>query len=62
EQDNAIASAWLILGQSLELQGRNLAAIEAYQIASEIAFENGESEIVVLARVALGQLGVSTPQ
>ena len=62
DQDENIARAWLFLGQSLQVQGRNFEAAPAYERAGDIALENGENEIVVLARLALGNLAGAAPQ
>lgn len=59
ELDYRISSAWLILAQSLEGQGRLDEAVEAYQRAGDIAMANGDSEVVVLVRLALGRVGTS---
>ena len=57
ELDDNKASSWLLLGQALESQGNRFESIPAYQKAGEIALDNGESEIVVLARLALSRVG-----
>lgn len=57
ELDNTISSTWLILAQSLEGQGRLDEAVEAYEQAGDIALANGDSEIVVLVRLALSRVG-----
>jgi tetratricopeptide (TPR) repeat protein len=49
--------AWLLLGQTLEVQGRRFEAISAYQEAGNVALENGNNEVVVLARLALSRIG-----
>ena len=59
ELDNNISSAWLILAQSLEGQGRLEEAVEAYEQAGNIALVNGDNEIVVLVRIALSRVGFS---
>ncbi len=61
EQDDANARGWLLLAQSLQSQDKIAEAISAYQTASDLAFEQGESEIVVLARFALSQL-IAAPE
>lgn len=55
--DENSAAAWLLLGQSLEAQGQGFEAIRAYEMAGDLAFENGNNQIVVLARLALARLG-----
>lgn len=57
EINNNLAVAWLLLGQSLEAQGRNFEAMPVYQKAGDIALENGDNEVVVLARMALSRVG-----
>jgi Tfp pilus assembly protein PilF len=56
ELDENVAKAWLFLGQAFEVQGKRVEAMQAYETAGELAFEQGENEVYVLARVALGQL------
>jgi tetratricopeptide (TPR) repeat protein len=58
-RDENIARAWLLLGQSLQLQGRDFQAISAYEKAGQVGLDNGDNEVVVLARLALGQIGVT---
>jgi len=55
--DENSATAWLLLGQALETQGRGFEAVRAYEMAGDLAFESGNSQIVVLARLALARLG-----
>ncbi|MCB0191440.1 MAG: tetratricopeptide repeat protein [Anaerolineae bacterium] len=57
--DDTIAHAWLMLGQVLEVQDRRGEAIMAYQQASNLAIENGDNEVVVLARLALGRISAA---
>jgi tetratricopeptide (TPR) repeat protein len=57
--DDQIALAWLLLGQSLESQGRRFESIAAYEQAGELALDSGDSQIVVLARLALGRVTTS---
>lgn len=57
ELDNKLASAWLLLGQSLENQQKVSDAITAYQQANQLASASGDSEIIVLARMALARMG-----
>ena len=54
--DDNVSTAWLLLGQSLEAQGKKLEAVSAYQKAGDIALENGDNEVVVLARLALSRV------
>jgi tetratricopeptide (TPR) repeat protein len=54
--DNQIPLAWLLLGQSLESQGKRFESIAAYERAGELALESGDSQIVVLSRLALGRV------
>lgn len=55
--DETVPVSWLLLGQALEAQGRTFEAIPAYEQAGQLALDSGESQIVVLARVALGRIG-----
>lgn len=57
ELDNNLASAWLLLGQTLESQQKMADALLAYQKANELAIANGDSEIIVMARLALARIG-----
>jgi tetratricopeptide (TPR) repeat protein len=57
EIDGNSPTAWLILGQALELQEKTAEAVAAYQRANELAFEYGDNQVVVLARLALARLG-----
>lgn len=59
--DDSSPQAWLFLGQSLELQGRRFQAVPAYEKAGQLALEQGDNEVVVLARLALGRLGGPLP-
>ncbi len=59
--DDLVSAAWLLLGQTLEAQDKREEAIAAYQTAGDIALANGENEIVVMSRIALGRLGFSLP-
>ncbi len=61
ELDENSAGAWLLLAQALELQGRLAEAGSAYNQAGLLAFESGDNEIVVLARLALARLGAASP-
>lgn len=56
ELNELTAAAWLMLGQSYEMQDKRGEAMDAYQKASEIAEANNDSEIVVMARMALGRM------
>lgn len=58
--DDKAALPWLLLGQALESQGQRFESISAYEQASDLALENGNNEIVVLARLALGRI-TTTP-
>jgi tetratricopeptide (TPR) repeat protein len=61
ELDENVSRAWLFLAQAFEIQGKRVEAIQAYETASELASEQGENEVYVLARMALGQLGQVVP-
>lgn len=54
--DENSPNAWLLLGQTLEFQNRKSEAIPAYERASRLAFDQGDNEVVVLARLALGRI------
>ncbi len=54
--DENLARAWLILGQSLELQDKKFEALQAYELAGQLGIESGDNEVVVLARLALGRI------
>ena len=56
ELDESAAAAWLVLGQSYEMQDKRGEAIAAYEKASEIAEAKGDSEIIVMARMSLGRM------
>lgn len=55
------AQGWLLLGQVLEQQQRRMEAAEAYNQAAELATANGDSEIVVMSRLALARLSGAAP-
>ena len=57
EIEPELPGAWLILGQTLELQDRPFEAFQAYQRAGDLALEQGDNEVVVLSRLALARLG-----
>lgn len=57
--DENSAAAWLLLGQTLEVQDKTSEAVPAYEKASQLAFESGDNQVVVLARMALGRIGLS---
>jgi tetratricopeptide (TPR) repeat protein len=54
--DEELPIAWLLLGQALESQGRRFESISAYEQAGDLALASGDSQIVVLARLALGRI------
>ena len=54
--DESAAAAWLVLGQSFELQGKRKEAMDAYEQAGKTAEANGDDEIVVIARMSLGRM------
>ena len=56
--DETSARAWFLLGQALELQDRRFEAIPAYEKAGQLALNSGDDEVVVLARLALGRIGL----
>ena len=57
--DEKSASAWFLLGQTLEAQNKLPEAASAYQKASEFGLDSGDNEVVVMARMALGRLAAS---
>ena len=57
ELNKNLSLAWLLLGQTLEAQGRRFEAVSAYQEAGNVALETGNNEVVVLARLALSRMG-----
>lgn len=59
EVNENLSAGWLLLGQSLEAQGRRFESIPIYQQAGEVALSNGDNEIVVLARLALSRVGAT---
>lgn len=59
--NNQASRAWLLLGQALEFQDRRFEAVPAYQQAGELALSQGEDQVVVLARLALGRISLGTP-
>ena len=59
ELDAKSARAWFLLGQALEFQNKPVEAGTAYQHASELGLASDDSEVVVLARMALGRLASS---
>lgn len=56
------ARGWLLLGQAFEAQEERFKAVLAYEKAGSLAFDQGENEIVVMARLALSRLGPSDLQ
>lgn len=56
ELNESMAAGWLLLAQALEGQGQRFAAVNAYEQAGELALDSGQSEIVVLSRMALGRI------
>ena len=56
EIDERSARAWFLLGQALQQQGQEFQAISAYETAGQLAFENGDDQIVVMSRLAIGQI------
>ncbi len=54
------ARAWLLLGRALQDQDKGFDAAEAYERAGQLAWESGDSEVVVMARLALSRLGIAT--
>lgn len=61
EIDDDQPRAWLLLAQSLEFQGRSFLAIPAYEKAGQLALDQGDNQVVVMARLALSRLGGGVP-
>ncbi|MBN1991524.1 MAG: tetratricopeptide repeat protein [Anaerolineae bacterium] len=61
ELDEEFGRTWLTLGQAYELQGRVLEALETYETAGQVAFDQNENEVYVLSRMALARLSQSPP-
>ena len=59
ELDEDSPGAWLLLGNALEFQDARFEAVPAYEKAGQLALENGDSQTVVLARMALGRISGS---
>ena len=59
--NDEFARSWLLLGQSLEMQGKYIEAIDAYETTGEIASQNDENEIYVMSRMALAHLSEALP-
>jgi len=54
--DENKAIAWLLLGQSLEGQEKITDAVAAYQKGADLASEQGESQLVIIGRMAIARL------
>jgi tetratricopeptide (TPR) repeat protein len=61
EVDNNSSLAWLILGQALESQDKRVESVTAYEQASELGLADGNFQVVVLARLGLGRVGLIAP-
>jgi tetratricopeptide (TPR) repeat protein len=59
--NDKVARCWLLQGQVFEMQGKTLAASEAYNQAGKLALDQNENEIYVMARVALVRLSQMPP-
>lgn len=55
------ARSWLLQGQVFELQGQSLEAIETYEHAGQLAFDQNENEIYVMARMGMVRVGQMPP-
>jgi tetratricopeptide (TPR) repeat protein len=53
--------AWLMLGQVLESQNDKFESMSAYERASELALADNNFQVVVLARLGLGRMGMVPP-
>jgi tetratricopeptide (TPR) repeat protein len=61
EANPNLALAWLLLGQTLESQDKRAEAVTAYNQASELALVESNFQVVVLARLGLGRVGLVAP-
>ncbi len=59
--DEESALGWLMLGQVLESQNERLGSMSAYERASELALAENNFQVVVLARLGLGRMGMVPP-
>lgn len=56
--DEDQSRSWLLLGQVLEAKGETFKAVSAYERAGQLGMDNGDNEVVVMARMALARLGM----
>jgi tetratricopeptide (TPR) repeat protein len=61
ELNDESAWGWMLLGQSYEMQESYIDALDAYEIAGEIAFENEENELYVMSRLAVARITETLP-
>lgn len=61
EINNNSALGWLLLGQALESQDKRIESITAYEQAGELALADNNFQVVVLARLGLGRVGLVAP-
>lgn len=59
--DEESALGWLMLGQVFESQNERLESMSAYERASELALADNNFQVVVLARLGLGRMGMMPP-
>jgi tetratricopeptide (TPR) repeat protein len=59
--DEKSSLAWLLLGQVLESQNEKFESMSAYERASELALADNNFQVVVLARLGLGRMGMVPP-
>ena len=52
---------WLLLGQVFESQNEKFESMSAYERASELALADNNYQVVVLARLGLGRMGMVPP-
>ncbi len=61
EIERESARGWMALGQAQELQGKYLEALDSFEVASQLAYENNENELYVMARISLARLTEAMP-
>jgi tetratricopeptide (TPR) repeat protein len=59
--DENSALAWFLLGQSFESENKLFEASTAYEKASQLAMADSNFQVVVLARLGLGRVGMVVP-
>jgi tetratricopeptide (TPR) repeat protein len=59
--DDKSSVGWLLLGQVFESQNDKFESMSAYERASELALADNNYQVVVLARLGLGRMGMVPP-